>query len=74
MKDPPPGIFSACRSVTLPSLKSVEIHQAGNRRTKRPIAPSFEHYYPKIVDENRIVHFSLLSASLSPVREALFDF
>lgn len=23
-----------------------------NRRTKRPIAPSFQHYYPKIVDEN----------------------
>ena len=40
-----------------------------NRRTKRPIAPSFQHYYPKIVDENGtrasftfFFFFSLLSA------------
>lgn len=39
-----------------------------NRRAKRPIAPSFQHYYPKIVDENgtrasfTFFFFSLLSA------------
>lgn len=76
MKDPPPVFSPASQSVTLPSLKSVEIHQAGNRgeqndRSPLPSNIIIPRSWTRTELERRSL-FSLLSASREG--EALFEY
>lgn len=76
MKDPPPVFSPASQSVTLPSLKSVEIHQAGNRgeqndRSPLPSNIIIPRSWTRTELERRSL-FSLLSASREG--EALFGY